>query len=105
MARVLAQDGDIAIDELSLRISDSYVALLYDVVLWMAENAINNTVLESVNQQLGTNIATALQPINDDERVRQAMGMLLDHVGRAVKRASTATRWLSEMPNVSNSET
>ena len=93
--QLVVSSSRVEIGTLSLSIRESYVSYLYNFILWLAEDKIKDAVLEAVNSQLTGNIAEALRPINEDARVRQAMGMLLSGLETNVRRASTATRRVS----------
>jgi hypothetical protein len=94
-AQLVVSSSHISIDVLSLSIRESNLSWIYNALLWLAEGTIKDAVLEAVNGQLTGNIAEALRPINDDERVRKGMGMLLEGLAKSVKRASTTARRVS----------
>jgi len=94
-AQLVVSSSHISIEVLSLSIRESNLSWIYNALLWLAEGKIKDAVLEAVNGQLTGNIAEALRPINDDERVRKGMGMLLEGLAKSVKRASTTARRIS----------
>jgi hypothetical protein len=89
---LVVSGSQVAIETLDLNIQDSWFCALYNAALWLAENSIKEAVLGAVNSQLTGNVAEALKPLNDDERVKKGMKLLLDGLNRHVRRASTAVR-------------
>eukprot|EP00937_MAST-01D_sp_MAST-1D-sp2_P005934 g5934.t1 len=89
-AELVVSSSAVSVEVLSLDVSDTWFSGLYNGVLWLVEGKIKDAVLEGLNGQLEGNIAEALRPINDDERVRQALAMLLQGLEKGVRRASQA---------------
>ena len=79
-AELRVSSSEVQIEKLSLDVSDSYMAWVYNALLFMVEGMVKDAVLGALNEQLEGNIAEAMKPLNDDERVatcfcnRQVLG-------------------------------
>ena len=89
-AELRVSSSEVQIEKISLDVSDSYLAWVYNALLFMVEGMVKDAVLGALNEQLQGNIAEAMKPLNEDERVRAALGMLLKGLERGVRRASAA---------------